>query len=121
MGVWVKGTRYGDSGKRHYYESDEIAWYFKELPSNPLSGIKWQEYMVNLSICSALNDRHGHSGEGKAYWSDWKNGLVYERGLSIKDESEVKLTQANLCFYCKTRYIKSRPELEQALKELGVI
>lgn len=118
MGVWVKGTRYGDSGKRHYYESDDIDWYWEPLSSNIDAGISWTEYMTGRSLCGKIGG--GHAGTGRAYWSDWKNRLVVDRGLSLKDESAVKLTQANLCHYCKTKYINARPELKEALEALGV-
>jgi hypothetical protein len=120
-GVWVKATGYGSSAKRHYYEKPEVAW--AELQAGRNWGITWREWMVGQSICSTRTDTgFGISGAGSAGHSTWgRNRMAYNRGLSIKQEDEVKLTQGNLCSYCKTRYIKARPELEAALKELGVI
>lgn len=121
MGVWVKGTGYGAKGKRHYYESDETDW--AELRRSPNYGITWREWMVGRPICSGRAEGHGIAGTGKAGIPPWRpgNNVVVDKGLSIKYDKDIKLTQANLCYYCKTRYIKSRPELEAALKELGVI
>lgn len=121
MGVWVKGTHYGNSSKRHYYESDEVLWNWTRLSHNVDAGINWFEYMQGRSICSNRTNGYGVGGDGRAHWSTWKNRLVVDRGLSIKYDEDIKLTQANLCFYCKGRYIHSKPELEKALRELGVI
>jgi hypothetical protein len=118
-GVWVKGTGYNNSSKRHFYESDEVTWTRPTPGTN--WGVKWTEWMVGRSICSKRTEGHGMGGDGSAGFSPWRNRLAYNRGLSIKYEKDIKLTQANLCYYCKVRYIKARPALEAALKELGVI
>lgn len=103
---WVTRSGYSP-GRRHYGEGS--VQKTEPKPDWREGWVTWNESFA--TICGTGVRDHAH-------------GMVQPDGslrhtygtLSVKEK--VNLMQGNLCFYCKSAYIKARPELKALLDAL---
>lgn len=112
---WIKRDGYGESGKRHYFDSQpEILIIHTEDLGDDWLRVHYKEWVSNALCGADLSNTGTYTISERTQDSPY---LYRWGGLSVHEPRN--LLQRNLCSYCLKAYIAARPELAAAAAQLG--